>query len=189
MPRARGADPRHGRVRRDPGLVGPRRPRARQALHRRRRRQCQPDARARGRRVRRLRADDLRAAGLDTPAARSTSWTPSPATSRSPTSRCSARSSRRWAAPSSARPQTSRPPTSASTPFATSRRRWNRSRSSPRRSCRRSSRPASKGWSWTSRPAPARSWHSFDGSAELGREPRHRRDRRRAADRRRSSPT
>ena len=73
----------------------------------------------------------------------------------------------RSAAPSSARPQTSRPPTSASTPSATSRRRWNRSRSSPPRSCRRSSRPASKGWSWTSRPAPARSWRRFERSAEL----------------------
>ena len=59
-------------------------PAARQAFHRRRRRQGQPDAGAPGGGLRRRRADDLAAAASAIPAARSTSWTASPATSRTP---------------------------------------------------------------------------------------------------------
>ena len=64
-------------------------PDPRQALDRRRRRQRLADAGADARRLRRLCADDLRAAASATPAARSTSSIRSPATCRSRTSRCS----------------------------------------------------------------------------------------------------
>ena len=50
---------------------------------------------------------------------------------------------------SSARRPISPRPTGASTPSATSPRRSSRSRSSPPRSCRRSSPPGCRGWSWT----------------------------------------
>ena len=69
--------------------MGPRPPRARQALHRRRRRQGLAAAGADRRGVRRRGADDLRAAAWATPAARSTSSTRSPATTPRPTASAS----------------------------------------------------------------------------------------------------
>ena len=138
--------------------LGPPRPGGRQAFDRRRRRQRQPGARPGARRLRRLRADDLRP--RPRPYRRHARQVRRHPRLRDPARRrdLPPRGRARSAAPSSARPPTSPRPTGASTPSATSPAPSSRSTSSPPRSCRRSSPPASTRWSSTSRPAPAPSW-------------------------------
>ena len=132
---------------RDSGTVldwsAPARSGARQAFHRRHRRQCLAHARPGAGRLRRLCADDLRPRPRPhrrhARQARFHPRLPHPAGPRPAAQGGGAKS----AAPSSARPPIWRRPTSASTPSATSPRRSNRSRSSPPRSCPRSLPPAS----------------------------------------------
>ena len=100
--------------------LGPARPGARQALDRRRRRQRQPDARARRRGLRRLRADDLRPRPRPHRRHARQARLHSRLRLAAGHRHCFAGRRARSAAPSSARPPTSRPPTSASTPSATS---------------------------------------------------------------------
>ncbi len=124
------ADPRDGGVGPSARLVARplRRPAARQALHRRRRRQGQPGAGAAARRLRRGGADGLGARPRPHAAARWTSSRRCPATARRPIAR---RSSARCATPaarSSAPARASRRPTAGSTRSATPPARWSRCR-------------------------------------------------------------
>ena len=111
-----GDDPQRCRA----GVGRPRRTGGRQALDGRRGRHGEPDAGACRRRVRRVRADDLRPRDWVTPAGRSTRCSRSRGTTRCRIARRSAASCATSAARSSARPTIWRPPTSGSTRSATS---------------------------------------------------------------------
>ena len=117
--RAGGADPRHARLRHGARL-GPAGAGGRQAFDRRRRRQRQPDARPGARRLRRLRADDLRA--RPRPHRRHARQVRRDPRLRDPARRrdLPPGGRARSAARSSARPPTSPRPTAGSTPSATS---------------------------------------------------------------------
>ena len=176
--RARGADPGDARLGHRARL-GPAGPGRRQALDRRRRRQRLADARPGARRLRRLRADDLRPRPRPhrrhARQARRDPRLRHPARRRDLPPRGRARS----AAPSSARPPTSPRPTAASTRSATSPRRSSRSTSSPPRSCRRSSPPASTRWCSTSRLGTGAFMATRDDARALAAQPRRGGERRR----------